>query len=148
MNPRTRELKQRLDEEKEQLRTTLHAIGEKASAAVDWRARFNDNPMGMLGAAVVAGALVGAITAGRRSSRHEEFDDDDDDVDIEEPARRPVQRRRKAGAWSHVRNTIGSLAAQQAVIFAERLAASLVAGAAGRKRHRSNGDADHQAGSK
>ncbi|MBC7894351.1 MAG: hypothetical protein H7066_03005 [Cytophagaceae bacterium] len=143
MNSRTRELKLRLDEEKEQLRTTLHAIGEKASAAVDWRARFNDNPMGMLGAAVVAGALVGAITAGRSSARREELDDDDDDFD-DEPVRRPAFRRRQSGAWSHVRSTLGSLAAQQAVIFAERLAASLVAGAAGRsKRSRSNGDEDH-----
>lgn len=145
MNSRTRELKQRLDKEKEQLKTTLHAIGEKASAAVDWRARFNDNPMGMLGAAIVAGALVGAITAGRSGSRREEFYDDDDDEDFEEePVRRPLQRRRQAGAWSQVRNTIGSLASRQAVIFAERLAASLVAGAAGRSRkHRSNGDAEH-----
>lgn len=143
MNPRTRELKQRLDEEKAQLRTTLHAIGEKASAAVDWRARFNDNPMGMLGAAVAAGALVGAITAGRIGGRREEFDDDEDDFE-EEPVRRPVRSRRQAGAWSHVRSTIGSLAAQQAVIFAERLAASLVAGAAGRsRRSRSNGESDH-----
>jgi hypothetical protein len=137
MNPRTRELKQRLDEEKEQLKSTLHAIGEKASAAVDWRARFHDNPMGMLGAAVVAGALVGAITAGRRS-RH---DFDDDFEDEEEEVRRPV-RRRPQGAWSHVKGTLGSLAAQQAVIFAERLAASLVAGASRASRHRSNGGAD------
>jgi hypothetical protein len=143
MNSRTRELKQRLDEEKAQLKTTLHAIGDKASAAVDWRARFNDNPMGMLGAAIVAGALVGAITAGRSSSRREELLDDDDDDDFdEEPVRRPLLRRRPPSAWSHVRNTLGSLASQQAVIFAERLAASLVAGAAGRSRkHRSNGDA-------
>ena len=140
MNPRTRELKQRLHEEKEQLKSTLHEIGEKAHAAVDWRARFHDNPMGMLGAAVVAGALVGAITAGRRSARAH---DDDDFDDEEEEVRRPV-RRRSQGAWAHVRGTLGSLAAQQAVIFAERLAASLVAGAAGRStRHRSNGGTAH-----
>lgn len=140
MNPRTRELKQRLDEEKEQLKSTLHAIGEKASAAVDWRARFHDNPMGMLGAAVVAGALVGAITAGRRSRRDDGVDDfDDDDDDDDEEVRRHV-RRRPRGAWAQVRGTLGTLAAQQAVIFAERLATSLVAGAARSTRHRRNGD--------
>ena len=140
MTSRTRELKQRLDEEKEQLRSTLHAIGEKASSAVDWRARFNDNPMGMLGAAVVAGALVGAITAGRGSARadHDDDFDDDDDEEEEKVVRRP--RRRPMNAWGHVRGTLGSLAAQQAVIFAERLAASLVAGARSSKSHRSNGD--------
>lgn len=140
MTSRTRELKQRLDEEKAQLRSTLHALGDKASSAVDWRARFNDNPMGMIGAAAVAGALLGAITAGRGDSRRhlrDDFDDDHDDDEDEVPVRRV--RRRPRGAWAHLRGTLGSLAAQQAVIFAERLAASLVAGAR-TPRHRSNGD--------
>ncbi len=67
MSVETMSLEKQLTVEKAQLRTSLESIGHRASEAVDWRHHVRTRPVETLGAAMVLGAVVGALTARSRA---------------------------------------------------------------------------------
>lgn len=69
MSVETMSLEKQLTVEKAQLRTSLESIGHRASEAVDWRHHVRTRPVETLGAAMVLGAVVGALTARAQSPK-------------------------------------------------------------------------------
>lgn len=110
----TVELERQLTVEKEQLRTSLERLGDRASDVVDWRHQVRQRPAASLGVAVLVGVVVGALTtrpsARRRSDAlHERFDD----------APRPVSPRAEMPEWTRLKAGLVGMLADRAVDVAQ-----------------------------
>lgn len=106
-------LEQQLQDEKTGLRTNLQSIGTRASEAVDWRHRMRTHPAEMLGAAVVLGVVVGALTTRSAASTRGE--------------RQPVAgggvnrhvSSTVAPEWSRLKAGLAGMVADRAIVVAQ-----------------------------
>lgn len=111
----TVELERQLTVEKEQLRTSLERLGDRASDVVDWRHQVRQRPAASLGVAVLVGVVVGAITTRPSSARrraevlHDGFDD----------APRPSAPRAEMPEWTRLKAGLVGMLADRAVDVAQ-----------------------------
>lgn len=110
----TVELERQLTVEKEQLRTSLERLGDRASEVVDWRHQIRRRPAETLGVAVLVGLVVGAMTT-RSSTRrraggmHELADD----------GIRPHATRAEMPEWTRLKAGLVGMLADRAVDVAQ-----------------------------
>lgn len=109
------ELERQLQDEKLALRDSLDRLGTRASEAVDWRQHVRRRPVEALGAAMVLGAIVGAVVprpSGRaRSMRSAQAPMSSSSVHTTSSAARPE--------WNRLRDGLLGLLADRALVVAQ-----------------------------
>lgn len=112
----TVELERQLTVEKEQLRTSLERLGDRAGEVVDWRHQMRRHPAETLGVAVLVGVMVGAMTsrasARRRSEGMQTLTDD---------GMRPHAIRAEMPEWTRLKAGLVGMLADRAVDVAQDL---------------------------
>lgn len=108
MSTRTELLERQLTAERAVLGSNLQALGARAEAAVDWKARVRSSPLPMVGAGLAVGALLGVASRG--------------------PGRRPGRAGggssgsvRDHSTWNRLLNAVVALAAGKAGAVVERV---------------------------
>lgn len=110
----TVELERQLTVEKEQLRTSLERLGDRASDVVDWRHHMRRRPAETLGVAVLVGVVVGALTSRSSTRRHAEGLHDFADDTL-----RPSPPRAELPEWTRLKTGLVGMLADRAVDVAQ-----------------------------
>ncbi|MDP1861908.1 MAG: hypothetical protein Q8K82_24830 [Gemmatimonadaceae bacterium] len=143
MTSRTIELERQLTVEKDRLRASLSSLGARASEAVDWRQQLREHPVEILGAAVVVGALLGALTGANRSRRGSGATDEEPRAHRQYRDTHERSRRAPSPEWLRLKHGLTGLAADRAILFAQNFLGQFGATAGPAKRRESapaNGD--------
>jgi len=69
MGEESRELKQHIDETRDELDQNIRVLERKVRTTFDWRARFREHPVRMLWMAFGIGVLLSGATSGRPARR-------------------------------------------------------------------------------
>jgi hypothetical protein len=110
----TVELERQLIVEKEQLRSSLERLGDRASDVVDWRHHVRQRPAGTLGLAVLAGVVVGAITTRPAARRQAEGR-----AELGDESRRSGGARNELPEWSRLKAGLLGMLADRAIVVAQ-----------------------------
>lgn len=138
MTSRTIELERQLTVEKDQLRASLSSLGARASEAVNWRQQLRQHPVAILGAAVVVGALLGAVTGANRSRRGSSGSTDEEPREHHQYRGTPDNSRRAPSPeWQRLKHGLTGLAADRAILLAQHFLGTLSAAAGPTKRRES-----------
>lgn len=133
----TVELERQLTVEKEQLRTSLERLGDRASEVVDWRHQMRRRPAETLGVAVLLGLVVGAMSTRsstrRRSEGMHDFADD---------GNRPHATRADRPEWTRLKAGLVGMLADRAVDVAQDFVDRVVPPS--RKKSRSQSTPEHE----
>ena len=143
MTSTTIELERQLTVEKDQLRASLSSLGARASEAVNWRQQLRQHPVELLGAAVVVGALLGALTGANRSRRGSGSTDEEPREHHQYRDTPENSRRAPSPEWLRLKHGLTGLAADRAIVLAQHFLGKVSAAAGPTKRRESaaaNGD--------
>jgi hypothetical protein len=111
------ELTQQIVVERHELGRNLHELETRARQLGDWRAHYRHHPALLLGLALGGGAVLGAMTARRRSAP------DDGAPHTHAGAREPESRasRQLEETWRHLSDTLMGLASAEVMDFVGRI---------------------------
>jgi hypothetical protein len=69
MDQTANQIEAHIEDTREHLGANLQELEQKVKSVTDWRRRFRDNPMPMLGGAFGGGVLLALLGGGRRRRR-------------------------------------------------------------------------------
>jgi len=125
MTTKSLELEIQLKTEKEQLRTSLARLSERANDALDWRQQFRRHPVPMFGAAMAAGLVLGAVTRSARANPSS---------DPRGRGPRGARGQTPSVAWDRVKVGVSGMIADRAILAARDLLDGFLDGASGARR--------------